>query len=132
MPPLSPLTAFFFSQWSLSEVPADQIATALEVSRRAIAQMLSTARKLGFGDDSATIDDVEGRCRKHSVNFLDPDFPPTASALCVRAPRRHATPRHAMPLRSPAPLSYVTDPVDGAVIADGMPICFRRPADFMT
>ena len=71
-----------------------------------IGQELKNAKKLNFGDDSATIKEIEKRCGANKVCFLDPDFPPTERSL------------------------YTKDKQD-CVMSDGKPITWRRPSDFM-
>ena len=93
--------------WSLEDPDYDLMQRVQATDRAAIQDLIVEARKLGFGDDSLTVHEIEAKCQASGVNFLDLDSPPVEASL------------------------YQKDHISGGVIADGQPITFRRPSDFM-
>ena len=88
-------------------ISPQHIASQKNQSKAKISRELERAKKLNFGDDSATKEEIEKRCSTNKVQFLDPDFPPVDNGL------------------------YTKDPKSGSAISDGKPICWRRPTEFM-
>mmetsp|Transcript_7350 Transcript_7350/g.13248 ORF Transcript_7350/g.13248 Transcript_7350/m.13248 type:complete len:822 (-) Transcript_7350:36-2501(-) len=93
--------------WSLEDPDPAAVEQVLSEDKRKIGNELSRAKKLNFGDDSATINEIEKRCKANKVKFLDPDFPPTDSSLYAK--------------------DKSNEPVH-----DGKPVTWRRPTEFMS
>ena len=93
--------------WSLQDPDYDLMHRVQATDKAAIVDLMHEARKLGFGDDSLTVHEVEAKCRSKRVNFLDLDYPPLEASL------------------------YAKSAIDGRLLSDGRPITFRRPNDFM-
>ena len=93
--------------WNLEDPDPAAVEQVLSEDKRKIGNELSRAKKLNFGDDSATINEIEKRCKANKVKFLDPDFPPTDSSLYAK--------------------DKSNEPVH-----DGKPVTWRRPTEFMS
>ena len=86
--------------WSLLEPDEDAVRELVRRNRSDLAAEIEAAERYGFGDDSASVEEIERRCKMYGVPFLDADFPPTDRTLY------------------------------GADVASGAAVVWRRPAEF--
>ena len=54
--------------WGMDEPDEDAVNAVLEVDRSNIEGERNRAKKLGFGNDSATVEDIQKRCKANKVS----------------------------------------------------------------
>mmetsp|Transcript_5084 Transcript_5084/g.14399 ORF Transcript_5084/g.14399 Transcript_5084/m.14399 type:complete len:841 (-) Transcript_5084:62-2584(-) len=67
--------------WELLPPDAEKVAAIVRENEEELGREIDAADRYGFGDDSASVAEIERRCIMYKVKFLDADYPPCDLAL---------------------------------------------------